>query len=1116
MGLGMAVAAASASQPQQVQQRPSAPQPLQGAWQQRQMQQQQQQTQYQQQQQQRQTQRNNNQQQQRPHTSQPQSAASRPWPQLQQRNQQQSHRGGFSGGGGGGGRGGGSFGGGGQFQQHSSHRSFHSGRPQSQQQPQQSYGGHSRGSGGAGGSQHHHSPPRFRKYPRMWVQAQLPPAAADAPQVDGAAASEPSKKTQKASSSVAAAAAASSSSAVVAASVRSSPPLDFKLVCYNVLCSAYVENDYFPRTPRWLLREELRRETIVQQLTGAAAAPGNSARARQQGSAKGSRSASPAAASAASHPLSGSDLIALQEVDNFDSFWLPRLTAAGYSGRLHHRTSTSSAHADGSALFWRTARFEPEPVAEEFIEFAQYPCKDRKDNVALGVMLRCKEGGDNVASASLAAAAAPAPRYLALVNTHMLYNPKRGDLKIGQMQLLMNGVDAWITRWMRQHLTQQRREQLQQTAATSQPPPPLQEPSVSLVLCGDFNALPSSTLLSFALDGQLDLDDPASFQALRSSQARAARRMERQCVDGQAEHEGSEALQSAIREVAETDNATAAAARGNAPAPSSSAAAASSSAASLLPAGATAVASSMCVVHHSHSQVGGIPITGSSMLAVESSTTLLHNDAAASAFSGSDGKAAAAVARKRRHQDTIDLTAEHSSSEESETEKPSVSSSSSAAAAATAGSDMVDSASASSSTDESPPTAAATLRSSSSSSSSSSASDSDPTVATAADLGGSPIALASAAAQATIGMLARASPSMPRGTLFPPATFLDDEGAHGPHKHSHHHHGAGARNVVGQWGGGGGRSSGGSSAMAPHVLSAFYPFHAADTPRSIHHSLSLHSAFVDKDGWRVRQRAALMRKGVCEADAIAVTIVAPRLDPLTGLPLRYRPTSHHYRFSGQVDHVLFAPQPFHFRSEAWKAPRDSPIKLCKSRVWEQEARLRETRDTQQQQLKLPASVQAEMDDMESVCSSSSAAATGAAADDCASLGEVRPSTRGGIRVTSIWDLPPYDAFLPEERTKLVQVAVKAVVGTPATATGLAAAAASPRTMSAVIAAAMEMDGAAAVATGAVPVAAAAVAPPVVSQTFVTQRQVVRVRDFGLPTPESPSDHFPLAVRFQVL
>lgn len=259
---------------------------------------------------------------------------------------------------------------------------------------------------------------------------------------------------------------------------------NFSLICYNVLCGAYVERGYFPRAPHWLLADAYRRQTIAKQLTSG------------------------------THPISHASIVALQEVDEFDTFWRPAMAAHGYDASFKPRTAAQMQRADGSAILWKAALFDLVDRME--IEYAIWPTVERKDNIGLGVLLRCK---------STSSRDDLPPRYLAVVNTHLLYNPRRGDLKIGQMQILCNSIDAWLNRFTRQHVE-------------SGAPVPV----ISLLVCGDFNALPSSTLMQFAVEGELDLSSEAAFACMEDSD-RAARQLKRQHMDGTESHHHQRALQ---------------------------------------------------------------------------------------------------------------------------------------------------------------------------------------------------------------------------------------------------------------------------------------------------------------------------------------------------------------------------------------------------------------------------------------------------------------------------------------------------------------------------------------------------------------------------------------------
>ncbi len=109
------------------------------------------------------------------------------------------------------------------------------------------------------------------------------------------------------------------------------------MVCYNVLCDAYVEPQYFPTTPQWVLDAHTRRTAILHQLT----------RPLPTAADRFKPHPSPAAGSGAA-----GDILCLQECDRFDSAWLPALSGAGFDGRFKKRTDSELKHTDGCAILW--------------------------------------------------------------------------------------------------------------------------------------------------------------------------------------------------------------------------------------------------------------------------------------------------------------------------------------------------------------------------------------------------------------------------------------------------------------------------------------------------------------------------------------------------------------------------------------------------------------------------------------------------------------------------------------------------------------------------------------------------------------------------------------------
>ena len=146
------------------------------------------------------------------------------------------------------------------------------------------------------------------------------------------------------------------------------------------------------------------------------------------------------------------DVLCLQEVDAFDEMERA-LAALGYKGSFLSRRGLP----EGCATFWKSSKFHQATGGEHHIDFANH---DLKQNVALIHVLQSKEANWR----------------LLLGNIHVLFNPKRGDIKLAQVRVLLGKVAA-----------------LQQKHRTA-----------SVVICGDFNSAPGSPLYEYVLRGELD------------------------------------------------------------------------------------------------------------------------------------------------------------------------------------------------------------------------------------------------------------------------------------------------------------------------------------------------------------------------------------------------------------------------------------------------------------------------------------------------------------------------------------------------------------------------------------------------------------------------------------
>ncbi|KAI7737392.1 hypothetical protein M8C21_015320 [Ambrosia artemisiifolia] len=102
------------------------------------------------------------------------------------------------------------------------------------------------------------------------------------------------------------------------------------------------------------------------------------------------------------------DILCLQEVDRFHDLHR-HLNIQGYNAIWKMRTGDP---VDGCAIFWRSSRFKL--LHEEAIEFNKFGLRDNVAQICRNKVVIC--------------------------NIHVLYNPKRGDIKLGQVSSLYNYI----------------------------------------------------------------------------------------------------------------------------------------------------------------------------------------------------------------------------------------------------------------------------------------------------------------------------------------------------------------------------------------------------------------------------------------------------------------------------------------------------------------------------------------------------------------------------------------------------------------------------------------------------------------------------------------------------
>ncbi|XP_030413372.1 protein angel homolog 2 isoform X1 [Gopherus evgoodei] len=159
------------------------------------------------------------------------------------------------------------------------------------------------------------------------------------------------------------------------------------------------------------------------------------------------------------------DVLCLQEVqeDHFGMEIKPSLEYLGYHCEYKMRTGRKP---DGCAICFKISKFNL--ISSNPVEFFRHdiPLLDR-DNVGLVLLLQprfhCK-----------------ATAAVCIANTHLLYNPRRGDIKLTQLAMLLAEIAS---------VAHQKDGRF-----------------CPIIICGDFNSVPGSPLYSFIKEGKLNYE----------------------------------------------------------------------------------------------------------------------------------------------------------------------------------------------------------------------------------------------------------------------------------------------------------------------------------------------------------------------------------------------------------------------------------------------------------------------------------------------------------------------------------------------------------------------------------------------------------------------------------
>ncbi|XP_022134918.1 carbon catabolite repressor protein 4 homolog 3-like isoform X1 [Momordica charantia] len=143
----------------------------------------------------------------------------------------------------------------------------------------------------------------------------------------------------------------------------------------------------------------------------------------------------------------------LKEVDKYFDVSVI-MEKAGYIGSYTRRTGDA---IDGCAIFWKADKFRL--IDEESIKFKRFNLRD------------------NVAQLSVLEMSKAKSRKLLIGNIHVLYNPSRGDVKLGQIRYLLSRAEILSQKWS----------------------------NLPFVLAGDFNSTPESAIYKFLSSSELSI-----------------------------------------------------------------------------------------------------------------------------------------------------------------------------------------------------------------------------------------------------------------------------------------------------------------------------------------------------------------------------------------------------------------------------------------------------------------------------------------------------------------------------------------------------------------------------------------------------------------------------------
>ncbi|KAF9264170.1 Endonuclease/exonuclease/phosphatase [Marasmius fiardii PR-910] len=233
----------------------------------------------------------------------------------------------------------------------------------------------------------------------------------------------------------------------------------FSVLCYNILCPQYASPTLYHYTPSWALPWQYRRDLIMNEIH-----------------------------------LYSCDFVCMQEVDwkIYDEWLRGKMREEGYESvycptwvKSLARSKDRREKRDGCAVFWKAEKYGL--VEDQLIEFSNLAKKRQDFKSCKAVSNRLLQRG-NIAIICLFKCLAT-QKQLLLTNTHVHWDPEFCDVKLVQVGILLREMEKVVDR-VRSEMAQH------------------EAPDLPVVLCGDFNSLPSSGVHEFLSTGMVPRDHP--------------------------------------------------------------------------------------------------------------------------------------------------------------------------------------------------------------------------------------------------------------------------------------------------------------------------------------------------------------------------------------------------------------------------------------------------------------------------------------------------------------------------------------------------------------------------------------------------------------------------------